>query len=302
MAKNLLKSSTMRNLTITDNLTVGKGKITYSSKELNFHMNESMGGPRSRSRFSALYDKDRKKTWMVPKGMIVTGITIRPTGKDDEEISKTIANLKALPESFGSEGPPHTNIKTPCGEIAFVVHRTADDEADGSCNPVGDYMIGAVGGGPDPTETGWNGEGALGPQPYNPGFPNSFDYFKHFIVNTEGGSDQSGYLDSDHPWSAVTYRQAIPSKRYTGQPGGPLTYVDASRTLFGQLNENSSHPSCCAYIDMSKNQLPGDGTWGIAFGLIAQSGYPNDAVGAETGARDWPWVSLSVTVVTVHLG
>jgi len=294
MAAKRLVSTTMRNLSITENLTVGEGAVAYSSYSLSFLMNETKG-TRSRNRYSALFDTDKKKTWMVPKGIIVTGITLQPQG-DEVQVNQTIANLKALPTSFGVD---EDGITTPCGEIAFVVHRTTEDEADGACNPTGSYMIGSAGGGPDPAEAGWVPDGT---SEYNPLYANTFEYFRNFIVNAEGGSDASGFISATLPdWDQTTYRQAIPAKRYTSQPGAPIVYIDASRTLFNQLPANANDPACRVHIDMSQNGLVGDGTWGIALGLVAESGYPSDTVGSATGAKDWPYVSLAVTVHTMQV-
>lgn len=287
-----LKSASMRNLTVTEQLTVGDGAVAYSSFKLNFEMLGSTLSAR-RERFSALYDTDPLKAWMVPAGLVVKGLTIEPkiaTEGDNKKLH--LENLKALPTSITADEADY-----PCGEIAFVVHRTKDDEAKGSCLPAGKYMTGA----PDPNETpAWKPDGGT-EYTIAPGIKPLYDswglYFQNFIVNLEGGcSDSLGLLGTEDPWNGLAYRRAIPSSRYTLQPGSPLTFVDASRTLFGQLPEEVNVPECSVYIDMARNALVSDGTWGIALGLVAQSAW-----NYEAGGTLWPQIKLSVTVHTEQI-
>lgn len=294
-----LKSSSMRNLTVTENLSVGEGAVAYSSFKLNFRMLSTTFGSARRERYSALYETDPKKTWMVPNGLMVKGLTIEPLPVLEDPNNKNghIECLKDLPNKILPESSDSSDVALPSiGEVAFVVHRTKDDDASGNCYPTGKYMTGE----PDEDEVGFQpGAGETYSQ-NNVAYYDSFKYFKNFIVNLEGGCQESqipiGTLD---PWNTTYYRRAIPAKRYTLQPGSPLTYVDASRTLFRHLPDEVGVPACSVYIDMSKNALVSDGTWGIALGLVGQSTF--DQTKTDAGGTDWPQLKLSVIVHTEQI-
>ena len=118
-----LKSASMHNLTLTEKLTVGGGAVAYSSFKLKFQMLSSRVGPK-RERYSALFEKDPEKTWMVLDGLMVKGLTIEPVAVDITKFPDSSPNLhlnvlKNLPQKIISEIP---GTDCPCGEIAFVVH------------------------------------------------------------------------------------------------------------------------------------------------------------------------------------
>jgi hypothetical protein len=259
-------------------------------------------GPK-RERYSALFEKDPEKTWMVPDGLMVKGLTIEPVAVDitkfpDSDPELHLNVLKNLPKKIidTQEG-----IDCPCGEIAFVVHRTKDDKANGTCYPAGKYMTGE----PDDEDVGFQvDKGTVYPGlpgsviTVYPGLPHdSFAYFQNFIVNLEGGCDDTvRSLGDDAPWVDIKYRRPIPARRYTLQPGSPLTFVDASRTLFRHLPDQVNVPECSVYIDMSKNALVSDGTWGIALGIVGESSMHDQA-----GGDEWPQLILSVIVHTEQI-
>ena len=288
-----LKSASMRNLTLTEKLTVGGGAVAYSSFKLKFQMLGSRVGPK-RERYSALFEKDPEKTWMVPDGLMVKGLTIEPVAVDnpDSDPELHLNVLKNLPQKIISEIP---GTDCPCGEIAFVVHRTKDDQANGACYPAGKYMTGA----PDAEDVRFQvDKGTVYTEPATQNLPHdSFLYFQNFIVNLEGGCDATvRSLGDDPPWVDIKYRRPIPARRYTLQPGCPLTFVDASRTLFRHLPDQVNVPECSVYIDMSKNALVSDGTWGIALGIVGESSMHDQA-----GGDEWPQLILSVIVHTEQI-
>jgi len=331
---NHLPSPTVQNMKVLKTLTLGEGHVRSTSHKLQFKMLETTFtrlGSGARQRYSALYETNEKVTWKVPKGSYITGITITPKDKASIQV------LKSLPVQVTTDTVGSKDI--PCGNIAFVIHRTTDDDPQQQpCDPTGIYLTNAD---YEPTgtqagsfvsshvssdeataeEQNWTDArddwvskyhpaqvGTTSGVTYNPLEGNQIGkYFSHFVVNMQGGRDEGQPINPDDPavWRFIVYQQAIPSKRVLDQPGAPLVYADASRTLFGNLGH--SEQSSSVHISMKdKSAIMSDGTWGIALGFVAEAGYPTDTVpgqqaAAYTGAKSWPQILLDVIVHTEHV-
>ena len=237
-----LPSPTVQNMKILKTLTLGEGHVRSTSHKLQFKMLETSFtrlGSGARQRYSALYETNEKVTWKVPKGSYITGITITPKDKASTQV------LKSLPVQVTTDTANSNDV--PCGNIAFVIHRTTDDDPQQqNCTPTGTYITNAD---YEPTgtqagsfvssyvspdevtaeEQDWTANareewvskyhpGQLSTTSgvtYNPLEGNQFGkYFSHFVVNMQGGRDEGQPINStdDNVWSFIVYQQAIPSK------------------------------------------------------------------------------------------
>ena len=326
-----LPSPTVQNIKVLKDITLGEGRVRSTSYKLQFKMLETTFnklGAGARQRYSALYETDEKVTWKVPKGSYITGITITPKDKASIQV------LKSLPVQVTTNVSYSNNL--PCGNIAFVIHRTTDnDPQQQNCEPTGTYLTNAdcdsagsfvssyVSPNQDTAEEQeWTANSTkdwvsmyhpaqsstTSGVTYNSLEGNQFGkFFSHFVVNMQGGRNEGQMINPGDlvVWSFIAYQQAIPSKRVLDQPGAPLVYADASRTLFGNLGH--SEQSSSVHISMKdKSAIMSDGTWGIALGFVAEAGFPDDTSGGQmaagsTGASSWPEILLGVIVHTEQI-
>lgn len=278
---NQLQSAVFKNLKVTNTLQVGSGSRQATAFRLNFQMiykTNAILGSTSRQRFSSVYETDKNVTWVVPKGYVVTGISMFPT---DQE---TLDVLKNLPTTMTTTSD-NSDVNTPCGEVALTVHRTTDVSSTMACNPTGSYVLADT--------TAYSTEsGVVAATPYDELFQDSFrDYFQHFIVNGNK-RPESAFITSvqNTTWNTIPYRQAVTAASYVPQAGAPCVFMDASRTIFGNMTTLQNDTG--VYIDLSSmSSVVADGTWGIALGLVAEAGY--DAV---TGTTTWPALNMCVVV------
>ena len=266
-----LISERFKTLRITDSIHVGDASLSANAHPLRLNMLAKSDTAPSRDRFAALYDPSasEQKPWAVPYGLVVKGLTIKPRGA-------SAAVLKTLPTSVDTDVAGANQV--PCGEIALTIHRIsiADNQTtNGNCYPVGTYVS-------------FNDENSfVAPAlTYTDTDNDQFaSYFKHFIVNCSKDTPDSGFIGTTPPWDTVRYRQAYNAVHYRGQPGAPVVYVDASRSLFANSEKE-------IYIPINGN-LAADGTGGMAIGFVSQSSY-----NASGGAKTWPAVDLDVVLHT----
>lgn len=275
-----LRSQVLQNLTVTDRLSVGQGSLRNTAFPVKLEMLQKnvllTQRSNSRQRFSSLY-KEAGKTWKVPTGYIVQGLTVSASDQQSLEV------LKALPTSLSS-----AEADVPCGEIALTVHRTTDESTTDACTPAGNYVLAG--------SSAYNTESNFTTGTDYVDAPNAFgEYFQYFLVNS-GTLPDSEVISQDANWDQVAYRQAVSGTQYLGQSGAPVVYMDASRSVFGSISSDVQK-QCNVYIPFTTGcGLVADGSWGIAIGFVAEAGYPSGAAGLVSGTNQWPSLSLDVIV------
>jgi hypothetical protein len=273
-------SQVFSSVQVTDSLSIGTAGASSTAVKCKVSFDANVTplalGPTGRQRFASVYDAtdSKKATMAIPRGHVVRGLTIKPYN------DATLATLKSLPTRVTGA----TGISTPCGEIALSIHRTATDNA--AMTPAGTYVLGG--------STGHNSEtGVASGSSYVTMGANTDtfnEYFKYFVVNSNGAQVASGNIGGSAPWDSLEYRQAVPASQMI-QAGSPVVHVDASRSLFGNLG-TVADSSAGVYVPFTMSSgLVSDGSWGLALGLIAQCEY-----NANTGASKWPEIKFDVTV------
>lgn len=272
-------SEKFRTLKVMEKLQVGDAALSTNAYGLRLTMLARTTTTLHRDRYAAVFDPvvTPNKPWTVPYGLTVKGITLKPRNQ------ASLDALRALPTSVQSAD---TNANgTPCGEMGLTIHRISiadNPQTNSACNPIGTYVASGT--------TAYNAESTYTAPSLQYSDANTdqySSYFKHFVANCNGATADSAFIGSVAPWNNIRYRQANDDVRYVAQPGAPVVYNDASRSLFANVGLNTA-----VYIPIEGN-LVSDGTWGIAVGFVSQASY---VVGV--GATEWPAIDLDIVVHT----
>ena len=271
-----LLSPAFNAMRVVDSISVGTGCLRQTAHRLTCTMPDKATaiGPSSRQRFAPICSSDSPDlVWKVPAGCVVNGVTIIPHSTS-APVLRTLSSSIVSTTDAGANG-------TPCGEIAFTLHRTSGDLYDDPHYPIGSYMVG--------DHMQHDRAGNVNTRVYNPSQQDQYQsYFRHFIVNCDGHA-QSLTVNSDSnagAWhSLIHYRQAASGQLLTGQAGAPVVYVAAEHALF-------RHGT--VYVPFTqKAGLVSDGTWGLAIGFVSEATYHE-----LTGATKWHALSLDIIVHT----
>lgn len=275
MISGQIQSPAFGSVRVQDSLTVGSGRLSATAVNLRCSAPDkaTLVGRSSRQRFIAICSRDDPASvWKVPKGSYVKGVTVIAADQMTYDV------LKNLPTSIVETTDVHAN-GTPCGDIAFTLHRTGADESDDAQTPIGTYVF--------------SDSSSQGSREYNAGDDDQYSmFFRHFLVNCDGHSESTAVNPSSDAgvWhTSILFRQSAGQQSVHSQTGAPVVYNAASRSLFA--NHTKSYG---VYIPFTRGSgLVSDGTWGLAIGFVAEATY-----NALTGATKWKAINLDIVVHT----
>lgn len=273
MISGQIQSPAFGSVRVQDTLMVGSGRLSSTAINLRCSVPDkaTLIGPGSRQRFIAICPRDDPTAvWKVPEGSYVRGVTVLAADQMTYDV------LTNLPTAIVETTDVHAN-GTPCGDIAFTVHRTGADDSDDAQVPIGTYVF--------------SDSQSQGSRQYNAGDDDQYGtFFRHFLVNCDGHTQSATVNPSSDAgeWhSTICFRQSAGQQSIHSQTGAPVVYNAASRSLFG--NHSKSHG---VYIPFTTGSgLISDGTWGLAIGFVAQATYSE-----LTGATKWKAINLDVVV------